>query len=155
MCSRQFSQVFAVLCIFSLSLCTLGAGPAPAKIKWYKDLKSAHKVAAESEKPVLIVFGASWCGFCHKLERETLTDQKLVQLVEKEFVAVHLDFDRDEKIAKILDVEKLPCTVILSPEADLLAHEVGFNKPKQYTQILTTALERRAEIQQAKHAAAR
>jgi Protein of unknown function, DUF255 len=118
---------------------TAAAGPAAAKVVWQKNLKSAHKLAIETDRPIL-------CGYCHKLERETLADKRLVPFIEREFVPVHLDYDRDSKVAKILDVDKLPCTVVLSPEADLLQKSVGFADAKQYAKMLRAALEKRAEI---------
>ncbi len=130
------------------------AGQAAPKIQWNQSLKAAHKLAIAQDKPLLIVFGASWCSYCHKLERETLGDKRIVAVVERDFIPVHLDFDRDAKVAKILEVERLPCTVILSPQADLLLKHEGYAQYKEYQQSLQSALEKRAEILQAKNTAA-
>jgi thioredoxin-like negative regulator of GroEL len=119
------------------------AQTADGKLKWHKSLKAAHKLAIETDKPMLIVFGASWCHFCHKLER-------LVAAIERDFIPVHLDFDRDAKIAKILEVERLPCTVILSPDADLLQKSEGYADYKGYIKILQASLEKRTAISQVK-----
>lgn len=127
---------------------TAGTGAAAQKLKWHKSLKAAHKLAIETDKPLLIVFGASWCHYCHKLERETLSDKRLVAAIERDFVPVHLDFDRDAKVAKILEVERLPCTVILSPQADLLQKTEGYTDYKGYVKILQASLEQRSAIQQ-------
>lgn len=126
------------------------AETADGKLKWQKSLKAAHKLALETDKPMLIVFGASWCHFCHKLERETLGDKRLVAAIERDFIPVHLDFDRDAKVAKILEVERLPCTVILSPDADLLQKAEGFTDYKGYMKILQASLEKRTAISQVK-----
>lgn len=122
--------------------------PATQKIRWNHNLKAAHKLAVEQDKPLLIVFGASWCTYCHKLERETLGDKRITAIVERDFIPVHLDYDRDSKIAKILEVERLPCTVMLSPQADLLLKHEGYAEYKEYRQTLQSALEKRTEIQQ-------
>ena len=127
-------------------------GPGVSKVRWHKNLDTAHKLAVESDKPMLIVFGASWCTYCHKLERETLADKRLVAVIERDFVPVHLDFDKDAKVAKILEVERLPCTVVLSPEADLLHRFEGFADYKGYTKSLAAALEKRSEIRQVRSA---
>lgn len=120
----------------------------PQKIKWHRNLKSAHQLAVEADKPMLIVFGASWCHFCHKLERETLADKRLIAAIERDFVPVHLDFDRDSKVAKILEVERLPCTVVLSPDADLLLKSEGFKDCKGFQKLLQASLEHRTTIRQ-------
>ena len=126
-----------------------GAGAAgDSKLKWQKNLKTAQKLAVQQDKPMMIVFGASWCTYCHKLERETLNDKKTAALIEREFIPVHLDFDKEPKIAKILEVERLPCTVILTPEADLLVRSEGFADAKEFQSTLNSALEKRAEVQQ-------
>jgi len=124
------------------------AAPTPkSKINWQKTLRSARDAAVSQDKPLLLVFGATWCTFCHKLHRETFTDRNLAAYIEREFVAITLDFDQDTRIVEVLEVEQLPCTVVLSPKADLLLKEVGFFKPDSYLKKLQSALEKRAEIQ--------
>ena len=125
-------------------------GQTASKIQWNYSLKAAHKIAITQDKPLLIVFGASWCSYCHKLERETLGDKRITAIVERNFIPVHLDFDRDVKVARVLEVERLPCTVILSPQADLLLKHEGYAEYKEYQQTLQSALEKRDEIQQVK-----
>lgn len=127
---------------------TAGDGPVASKLKWHKNLKAAHKLSVETDKPMLIVFGASWCHYCHKLERETLADKRTVSAIERDFIPVQLDFDKDSKIAKVLEVERLPCTVVLSPEADLLLKSEGYADYKGYLKILQASLEKRSAIRQ-------
>ncbi len=124
-------------------------GMTAGKLKWQKSLKAAQKLAIQQDKPMMIVFGASWCTYCHKLEKETLSDRQTVAFIEREFIPVHLDYDKDRKVAKILEAEQLPCTVILAPNADLLLRSIGFAEPKEYRATLTSALEKRNDIQQA------
>jgi uncharacterized protein YyaL (SSP411 family) len=120
--------------------------PAKSKIPWQKTLRAAHDAAVESDKPLLIVFGAAWCTFCHKMHRETFTDRKLIALIDREFVPIALDFEKEAKVVEALKVEQLPCTVVLSPEADLLLKFVGFAKADEYQKRLLSALAKRAEI---------
>ena len=119
------------------------------KLKWQTNLKAAHKLAVKQDKPMMIVFGASWCTYCHKMEKETLADRQTVAFIEREFIPVHLDYDKEQTIAKILEVESLPCTVILTPDADLLGRATGYMEPKDFRSKLTTALDKRSDVQQA------
>lgn len=148
-CVKLFGSGLALGGLSSIASAeTAEVGGTPAKLKWHNALKPAHKLAIETDKPMLIVFGASWCGFCHKLERETLKDKRIVPVIEREFIPVHLDFDRDSKVARILEVERLPCTVVLSPDADLLQKSEGFTDYKGFLKIMQAALEKRTAIQQ-------
>ena len=68
------------------------AQTADGKLKWHKSLKAAHKLAIETDKPMLIVFGASWCHFCHKLERETLADKRMVAAMKGSYRIAYDNF---------------------------------------------------------------
>lgn len=123
------------------------APTAKSKIRWQTSLRAAHDEAVKHKKPLLLVFGASWCTFCHKLHRETFTDRNLAAFIEREFIPMTLDFDEDAKVVEILEVEQLPCTIVLSPEGDLLLKFVGFAKAEAFQKKLQQALKNRAEIQ--------
>ncbi len=126
------------ICLGSGSL-TWASDPASPAITWQKSLKDAHKVALQQNKPIMLVFGAEWCGFCKKLEKTTLTNPQLAKYINSTFISVHIDVDEQEKVAKILDVKSLPCTIILSPEADLLGRFEGFMQPAPMYQKLVSA----------------
>ena len=50
--------------------------PAPnvGELKWEKDYAAALARAKEEKKPILIMETATWCGWCKKLEKDTLDD---------------------------------------------------------------------------------
>ena len=126
----------------------VSAASSGAKVPWQKSLKAAQKLALQQDKPMMVVFGASWCTYCHKLDRETFADKRIAAFIEREFIPVHLDFDKEPKVAKILEVERLPCTVFLTPQADLLMRTEGFANAKDFQTTLASVLDKRTEIQQ-------
>lgn len=115
-------------------------------IKWHADLETAHQASLKSNKPVFIVFDASWCTYCRKLEKDTLSDPRMARYLNQAFEPVHLDFDKDRKIADVLKVKSIPCTVVLSSEADLLARQVGYSKVPRYHSMLEKARKLQAVI---------
>jgi thiol-disulfide isomerase/thioredoxin len=124
--------------------------PGPTRgIKWQPDLHTAHGVAVKEQKPILLVFGAEWCGFCKKLEQTTLMEPDLVKYVNDTFVAVHLDADRDSRACEILEVSSLPCSVVLSADADLLEKFVGYLEKGDYYKKLAAAKQLHARLTRA------
>ncbi len=108
-------------------------------IRWRADLKTAHAEAARTGKPLLLLFGAEWCVYCHKQTDETLADPAVAARVNANFVPVRLDFDADAKLAEVLEIKTLPQAVLLSPKADLLGRAAGFHNVEQFGGVLTGA----------------
>lgn len=123
------------------------------KLKWQNDLKAARKIAVAEEKLILVVFTATWCTFCHKLVDNTIQHRDLVPFIDRHFVPVLIDFDSNKRIAEILEVDSLPNTVVLSPQADLLVQRKGFAQVAPFRQTLQVALDKQAEIVQARSTA--
>lgn len=121
--------------VVSLGTAAVAAGPKNG-LEWQKDIFAGHKESTRTGKPMLLVFGADWCVFCKKLEQTTLAEPEMVKYINSNFIPVHLDVDRDKKVASILQVKSLPCTVVLSPDADVLGRIEGFAKaPALYKQL--------------------
>jgi thiol-disulfide isomerase/thioredoxin len=140
--------LLTVACGSSLWAKPLFRKEAPPKpIAWQSDLYAAHKLSLKTNRPMMIVFGASWCGYCRKLEHEISSDAKLVDQINGDFIPVHLDFESDQRIATILEVRSLPTTVILSPDADLLGSVVGYVRRNEYQKALQSATERYESLQ--------
>lgn len=135
------------LCLGATQIAIAG-GPENKAIEWQPSLKQAHKLAVQQNKPIMLVFGAEWCGYCKKLEKTTLANPQLAKYINSSFVCVHIDVDAEEKVAEILEVKSLPCTIILSPDADLLGRVEGFQQPAPLHQKLVSAQKMFSEIQQ-------
>ena len=52
-------------------------------------LKPAYAKAAKENKNVLVIFHASWCGWCRKMD-SSLHDKTVEPLIDKNFETVHL-----------------------------------------------------------------
>ena len=133
---------------------SIAAPAVPAGIRWRADLRAAHADAAAAGKPMLLLFGADWCHYCHKQTDETLSDPALVARINANFVPVRLDFDADAKLAEILEVKTLPQAVLLSPDADLLGRAAGFHDVSQFGQALAGARQTFRRLNPARIAAA-
>lgn len=97
------------------------------------ELKAALKKAAAQKKNVILIFHASWCGWCHKMD-SSMNDASCRKMFESNYVTCHLTVDEsaDKKnletpgadaFRKIYHGEKegLPFWLILDKNGKLLA----------------------------------
>ena len=89
------------------------------------EVRQALAQAATTGVPVLVIFGANWCGDCKILDM-ALKQGVSAPLVAKEFKVVNVNvgrFDRNVDIAQSYGVplkNGIPAVVVLSPKNEVL-----------------------------------
>jgi len=89
------------------------------------EIKQALAQAATTGVPVLVIFGANWCGDCRMLDN-TFKHGPSAPLIAKSFKVVKVDvgrFDRNVDIAEGYRVplkKGIPAVAVLSPQGKLL-----------------------------------
>jgi thiol-disulfide isomerase/thioredoxin len=73
--------------LFIVSATTLFAQKAPASAE--EIMKEAFTVAKKQNKKVMVMFHASWCGWCHKMDT-SLNDASVKKFFDESFVIRHL-----------------------------------------------------------------
>ncbi len=81
------------------SASTLGAAQP---LKWEASEPTARTRATSERKPLLVDFGASWCGACKELDEKTFPDPRVVAEGSR-FVALHVDAtdDDDPEVSRV------------------------------------------------------
>jgi len=59
-----------------------------SQINWAKDFKSGLEIAKTADKPVVFVFSRHTCRYCVILDETTLSDAKVAEALNKDFVSV-------------------------------------------------------------------
>lgn len=143
--------VMTLVCGGLAATAAVAGGPVDG-IAWADSLKDARARSYATGKPILVVFGAEWCGYCRKMEKTTLSQPQMAALINERFVPVHIDLTDQKsqtpakRVASILKVKTLPTSVVLTAEADLLGRITGFQSPARLYEKLTAAEKAGAEI---------
>ncbi len=116
-----------------------GAGEAPMADGWFLTYAPALARAHEEKRPLLVVFGADWCGPCKALERSTLHDRAVLPLLAQ-CVRVHVDIDRESAVAFAWRTGSIPRTVLLNLHDQVIMDRVGYLPPEEFAQALGEAL---------------
>ena len=70
-------------------------GAANQPVDWHPWGEEAFGRAKELDRPILLDIGATWCHWCHVIDRESYEDPDLAQVINENFIAIKVD--RDER----------------------------------------------------------
>jgi thiol-disulfide isomerase/thioredoxin len=85
---KQFFSTVAAIVL--LSAISLAQAPAANDI-----LKEAYVKAAKENKNVIVIFHASWCGWCHKMDN-SMNDASTKKYFDDNYVIAHLVVDESK-----------------------------------------------------------
>lgn len=111
------------------------ARAAPTSIDFADSLEMARAVVADRPRPIVIQFGATWCGWCRKLEAETLKDPQVVATASR-FGWVHADVEKETELASQYGARALPYAVVIDDMGQVLAESRGYSDAKGYLEFL-------------------
>ena len=89
--------------LFILSCALFAPRDAAAQqVKWQPDFARAARLAQRMNKPLLVEVGAEWCGYCAKMQQETLRNVHVADHINACFVPVKVDADAEKKLVAAL-----------------------------------------------------
>ena len=116
------------------------SGPAAAdKIEWHTYDSGMARSKFEKKK-VFLHFYADWCGYCVEMERKTFKDPAVIAALNRNFIPIRVDSDRDKKTALLYRVKGLPDTWFISESGDVIGHRPGYISTDQLMGLLNVVM---------------
>lgn len=122
--------------------------------------EDAYKLQEKEKRPIVIFFHTNWCKFCFAMKKNTFTDKKTIDLLNKNFYFISFDAESKKPVSikdKIFkntsgihqivvvlasknNTISYPSTVILSTNNTIDEQIDAFLSAKEISKILTTYL---------------
>jgi YHS domain-containing protein/thiol-disulfide isomerase/thioredoxin len=130
-----FTKTSAVLAMVVAAATALGEDQMP----WQPNLETAQRVAAETNRLVLIHFWAPWCRPCVRLEQDVFSNAATAKALEANFVMVKLNADEAQATRRLYGVSSLPSDVITTPSGQLVSQMQSPPTAAQYVAQMNQA----------------
>lgn len=89
-------------------------------ITWREWGEPAFEEAANTGKPVLLSISAAWCHWCHVMDQKTYSDPRVVEIINRDFIPLRADADREPDLNTRYNMGGWPSTVFLTADRDVL-----------------------------------
>jgi len=110
-----------------------------AEVHWAKDYQTGIAQAQKENKTVMFIISSHSCKYCLLLDRTTLKDAKVVNKINKNFIAIRSWTDKRDYIPAPLaqNTPGLPGIWFLLPNGDPMYQPLlGYAKPTAFDQAL-------------------
>lgn len=106
-------------------------------IKWEKDYASGLKASKASNKPMFFVISSHTCRFCLIYDKDTLSNPKVIEKLNRDFVNVIAYTDDNPVFPNDLYVGGTPATWFIAPNGEPMFQPLmGALEPEQLIKAL-------------------
>ncbi|MFC1809394.1 thioredoxin family protein [Candidatus Omnitrophota bacterium] len=110
--------------------------------RWESDIPTALTKAKQQNKLVMVEFSTTWCGWCKKLDKETMRNNNVQKVLNKYFISVRIDGDKNKDLVRKYRVQGYPNIVFLDKNGRLIVQQPGFLPPERFVELLYVIVEK-------------
>lgn len=124
------------LCLVLFAVATGDRAPAESGIRWQPNLEAAKRLAAQTNRLVLMHFWTESCGPCMKMEREVFSRPEVAAAIEANFVPVRVNVQIFPLTAREYGINAWPADVIMTPQGSVIFTRKGGLGATQYVDMM-------------------
>lgn len=138
---KQFSIYFFLMVLaVAIPLNVPSTALASDGITWYS-YEEGMALAKTNNKKVYINFHAEWCGYCHKMEKETFKDSKVISYLNQNFVPIRINSDKEKALARQYRVRGLPDNIFTTGAGENIGNQPGYLGPADFMKVMAFVYE--------------
>ena len=122
--------------VFGLMITATAACAAAQETGWYSSYQSARAAADQQGLPVLIHFGAWYCGPCQAMERDVFKAADVNAALRSGIAAVKIDVSQDSELAGRYGASTVPRDVAVFPDGTVETLNIGRMSRSAYITML-------------------
>jgi thiol:disulfide interchange protein len=129
----------AIFLVFAAALSVLpGRVVAADTIQWH-DYEAGLNMSSANGTPAMLDFSTSWCSWCKKMDADTYSDERVINLSGR-FVCIRVDGDARGDLDVLYKVDGYPTTVFLNANGTEKHRVTGYEGPDDFLKDMAFAL---------------
>lgn len=141
----MLKKIIPLVIVFSIVFAF--AGDNVSKIDW-QTLQKGLDLSKKEKKPLYVFIYSTYCGWCKKFKRSTLSDEKIIKQLSEGFVAAKLntasnakqEYDGEQsterQLAAMFGIRGVPTSVFMDNDGKVIAKLPGYSPPETFANIL-------------------
>ena len=96
------------------------------KVSFHTSLEPGIKEANNLGKPIFLYFRSETCYWCIKFEDEALSDDRIIEILNKNFVLISIDTFKQKNISQNLNVRTTPYMIFFTKDGEEISRIPGY-----------------------------
>ncbi len=127
---------FTVAAVLAVVFMYAPAGHASGGgINWY-GYDEGINAGRTANKKIFLVFHADWCRYCKMMEKESFQNSAIIAYVNRHFIPISVNSDKEQKISKKYNVRGLPDTWFIAENGKPIGNRPGYLTQKELINML-------------------
>ena len=101
-----------------LSLLLISSSVFAGQISWEKDYQSGVAKATKENKPMFFIMSKTTCPPCIRLKNTTFKDERVIKMLDENFVSVIAYVDKGDYIPRVLHAPYTPSLWFLKSDGE-------------------------------------
>jgi thiol-disulfide isomerase/thioredoxin len=115
-------------------------------VGWQSGYGEAETRADKDALPILLHFGAWYCGPCQRMERDVFPDAQVQQALGSEIASVKIDVSHEPDLASQYGASTVPRDVVVFPDGTVETLNVGYVSKASYLSMLRSVVARSQQM---------
>ena len=95
--------------------------------------------ALKENKNIMILFGASWCVPCQKMEHDTLFSIRSKNALDsKNLILIKIDVEKHQNLSEKYNIKMLPTSIIVDVNGNEIKRKTGFMSIREFVTWITS-----------------
>jgi len=114
--------------LFFLGLFLAGSPAASGGIQWHS-YETGMELGKKENKKIFLHFWAEWCDYCKQMARETFTDSAVIAYLNKNFISIKVNSDKERALVSEYNVRGLPDNWFIDEKNVIIGNHPGYIPP--------------------------